>query len=185
MVKFIWIYHTSVKQFFLWALKVLSRAGKAMYSTEVKERSASIKNGRRVPTAWDLHYYWVKNCRGRWKNKEGWRAVRKNSGTLETDLKTEEKGNLPLQIYCGRRVTKVWSVSGWCSGLCWCRSEGRGRWQSSRAWASWGRRRQKGKREKGPRALFIEERVKRQARESRSLKRQNKCACCLDFRDNH
>ena len=28
----------------------------------------------------------------------------------------------------------------------------------------------KGKKEKGPRALFIEERVKRQARESRSLK---------------
>ena len=63
--------------------------------------------------------------------------------------------------------------------------EGRGRRRSSRAWASRGRRRQKGKREKGPRALFIEERVKRQARESRSLKRQDKCACRLDFRDNH
>ena len=110
------------KAVFIWVLKELNRAGKAMYSTEVKERSTSIKNGRRVPTAWDLHYYWVKYCRGRWKNKEGWRAVRKNSGTLETDLKTKEKGSLPLQIYCGRRMTKVWSISGWCSGLCWRRS---------------------------------------------------------------
>ena len=43
----------------------------------------------------------------------------------------------------------------------------------------------KGEREKGPWTLFIEERVKRQARESRSLKWQDKCACRLDFRDNH
>ena len=106
-----------------------------------------------------------------------------NSRTLNTDLK-KERGNLPLQIYYGgvRQVSDPFQVDA--AAFVDAVLKGRGRRRSVRAWASRGRR-QKGKREKGPQALFIEERVKRQARESRSLERQDKCTCRLDFRDNH
>ena len=137
-----------------------------------KKGSASITNGRKTTTAWVLYYFWIKGDRGGRTTKKPW----------WTTKNTEERGNPNADLTFEKRNTywSCWTAevrrsslvkTGWCSGLGWCRREGRRRRRSSGAEASRGRRRleeEKGEMERALGRIYKDERIR--------VKRENRGA---------